>query len=377
MKYITWGADKQLNEIVIAGSHDAGITGGGKNAKTQNLDIAGQAEAGVRLFDLRIGAAAGAGRVGGTKTAELRAFHGGLKHETKTRVIGGQAQVIDRNKLKYGVWGLGLEGMLDDARRFVSGKYSSEFLILKFDKCSNWPLIADACVNVLGPTLYRGTGNLNTKTLRELSGKVIVLFTADGIAAVQNQYPPGSGILGIENLYSTGGGFDPLYNGLQYYGKGGTAVHKPFFKIKQNISKQAGLMRSGAAGDQDVMGMMYWTTTGLLESIRERNDTMWTPNKISQMTNLWRNGLSESIEDRMVRNVDPTSYSSGTVLKAFMPNIVMIDFADPGKCRTIYNLNGIAATVLTDAARAVRDQVDREVATVRQNYATLRQNMRR
>lgn len=376
MKYITWGADKQLNEIVIAGSHDAGITGGGRNEKTQNLDIAGQAAAGVRMFDLRIGAAA-SGEVNGTKTAELRAFHGGLKHEQKTRLIGGQTQVIDRNKLKYGTWGLGLEGMLQDARRFVSGKGSSEFLILKFDKCSNWPLIAQACVNVLGPTIYQGTGNLNTKKLRDLSGKVIVLFTADGIAAVQNQYPPGSGILGIENCYSTGGGFDPLFNGMQYYGKGGTKVTKPFGKIDQNISKQSSLMQSGGAGDQDVMGMMYWTTTGLLESIRDRNNTMWTPNKISQMTTLWRHGLSDSIQDRMVRNVDPTSYGSGTLLKAFMPNIVMIDFADPSKCRTIYNLNGIAATVLTDAARAVRDQVDREVAQARQNFATLQQNMRR
>jgi len=47
--------------------------------------------------------------------------------------------------------------------------------------------------------------------------------------------------------------------------------------------------------------------------------------------------------------------SSGGVLKAFMPNFVMIDFADAGKCRTIYDMNSVAATALTSAAQ-IADQ---------------------
>jgi len=328
MRYIELGAHKQLNEIVFAGSHDAGITGGSRNEKTQSLDIAGQAAAGVRLFDLRIGAAA-SGSSNGTKTAELRAFHGGLKHEQKTRLIGGQTQVIDRNKLKYGTWGLGLEGMLEDARRFVSGKHSSEFLILKFDKCSNWPLIAETCVRVLGPCIYTGTGNLNTKTLGQLA----------------------------------------LFDGMQYFGKGGTSVAKPFGKIGQNVSKQSKLMRAGGGEDPNVMGMMYWTTTGLFESIKDRNDTMWTATKVDALKNLWTSGLSESIESRLADYVDPTSHAYGTVLKAFMPNIVMIDFADPKKCQTIYALNQAAATSLTNAAQTVAD--------IHKKYTELQKNMGR
>ena len=54
--YYELGASKQLNEIVVAGSHDAGITSGGTNVKTQALDIGEQAQAGVRVFDLRIAA---------------------------------------------------------------------------------------------------------------------------------------------------------------------------------------------------------------------------------------------------------------------------------------------------------------------------------
>ena len=51
---------------------------------------------------------------------------------------------------------------------------------------------------------------------------------------------------------------------------------------------------------------------------------------------------------------DPASYASATVLKAFMPNIVMIDFADEHKCDQIYSLNKVAATELTYAARQLR-----------------------
>jgi hypothetical protein len=376
MKYFELGATKQLNQIVFAGSHDAAITEGGKNVKTQSLDIAGQAEAGVRLFDLRIGAAAGTGAVGGTKTAELRAFHGALKHEVKTRHIGGHVQQIDRNKLKYGEWGLGLEGMLADARRFVSGKFKDEFLILKFDKCSNWNLIAEACVRLLGDTIYKGAGNLNKKTLQDLRGKVVCLFTMDGITEVRPNYPVGSGILGIKSLYSKDGPpavYVPNFDGMQYFGKGGTSVTNPFGKIGQNKKKQAKLMSEGADGNPDVMGMMYWTTTGLAESIRERNDTMWTGSNVTALRRLWSNGLAESIESRMTKHVDPTSHASGGVLKAFMPNIIMIDFADPSKCRTIYDLNSVAATALTSAARAL----DQEVEALQAKYADLQRNMRR
>jgi hypothetical protein len=69
--------DKRLNEIVMAGSHDAGIASGAANAKTQSLDIFLQATAGVRLFDLRIAArTVSSGGVLG-KEAQMKAYHAG------------------------------------------------------------------------------------------------------------------------------------------------------------------------------------------------------------------------------------------------------------------------------------------------------------
>ena len=74
--YYELGKRKQLNQIVIAGTHDAGITGGGKGVQTQTLDILQQALVGVRFFDIRIAAAVTSQtHASGKPVAELRAFH--------------------------------------------------------------------------------------------------------------------------------------------------------------------------------------------------------------------------------------------------------------------------------------------------------------
>ena len=71
--YSNLGGAKRLNEIVIVGTHDAGITEGASNVQTQNLDIAGQAAVGVRFFDIRV--AATTTMVNGVKALEMRTFH--------------------------------------------------------------------------------------------------------------------------------------------------------------------------------------------------------------------------------------------------------------------------------------------------------------
>ena len=149
IEYYKLGPDKQLNEIVMAGSHDAGITEGGKNAKTQGMGIGGQAEAGVRLFDLRIAAAAAGSNLVFGKQVEMRAIHADPRMQkvaTKSRFVESNAAVatLDRTKIRAGTFGLGLQGMLREARKFVTD-HRTEFLILKFDKSTNWSLIADLC----------------------------------------------------------------------------------------------------------------------------------------------------------------------------------------------------------------------------------------
>jgi len=362
--YYQLGADKQLNQIVVAGSHDAGITGGAVNVKTQQLDIFEQATAGVRVFDIRIKS------VGKGNQATLKTYHGTPKDPAKESIKGA--------------WGEGLTRILTDARRFVTtAKYRNEFLILKFDKCSNWPDIAAACVHHLrtnnpnpgDSVIYKGTGNLNTKTLQDLAGSVVCLFTPEGYREVKNQYPPGSGILCVRSIASAG--YDPDdFHGMQYCGKGGTdwkSGENHVKKIDENYRKQKNIMKSGLGqgSDPDVIGMMYWTTTGFLESIRERNDAMWVGGKAGQVPRelkfLFKQGLKESIQDRIAKSVDPTNHAAGTILKVFMPNIVMIDFADRDKCTKIYDLNRVTSSQLVKAFQ----EVDREVQAFQQKQARM------
>src|SRR5688500_2562407 len=126
-------------------------------------------------------------------------------------------------------------------------------------------------------------------------------------------------------------------------------------------------MYSGHDSYSYVFGILFLTNTGFTKSIRKRNDGMWSTKNVNKLRALWENGLAESIESRIAKHVDPTSYASAPILKAFMPNIVMIDFADENKCAQIYDLNRVAATELTYAAR----MLDLDISLVQQQYAKL------
>lgn len=359
IKYADLGTDKQLNQIVMAGSHDAGINSGLWHVKTQSKNIGEQAAAGVRIFDLRI-AAENTATFGGGDNVKLKAYHGVGKKTEQVRTVKdlGSFGTVKEMKMKVpglsGSFGDGLSNMLDQAKSFVISN-PSEFLILKFDKCTNWLAIAKTCVRVLGDYIYEGGGNLNVTKIGRLAGKVIVVFTPEGFELVRREgYGPKMGILAVRRV-DTDNPYLATFDGLQYCGKGGTKLKNVFGdKIKENIKTQSGYMSEGAAGDPNVMGMMYWTTTGIIQSIHSRNVGMWSSSKQDKLRQLWEGGLSESIQSRLGGSIDPTSYSSGGMLKTFMPNFVMIDFAKEKRCEVIYELNAVAATQLTAAANAVK-----------------------
>ncbi|WP_233859064.1 hypothetical protein [Paraburkholderia sp. HD33-4] len=358
--YHELGGGKRLCDIVFAGSHDAGITSGDANVQTQDLDIFKQAQAGVRLFDLRIAATKSS-----TKSASpvlLKAVHADprvMQQKEKTGKpvfdLGGRKANVTTTKLPVeGGFGMRLVDMLQQAKLFIK-YHPSEFLLLKFDKCTNWTIIAEICARELGTALFAGTGSLNEKTLDQLKQHVVVLFTQNGVDEVANQgYISTTGIWGCKRL-DDGTGYNSGYDGLQYVGKGGTDPfdgNSDMHKIASNIETQGGLMRIGARNsDPEVMGMMYWTTTGLKRSIRERNSTMWGPdNRPTLLTDLWMAGFGAAIESRLPTYVVSTDYANGVALKVFMPNIVMIDFADIDKGKFIFELNTKASTELTQTA---------------------------
>ncbi|MGZ8412729.1 MAG: hypothetical protein ACXW61_02510 [Gemmatirosa sp.] len=349
ISYYELGENRKLHEIVVAGTHDAGITGGGSGVQTQALNIGEQAMAGVRFFDVRIAAAVTSQKhESGRPVAELRAFHADdkvvMKLDRKVVLKGALDPTpvhVTQSKLAGGAFGLALTSMLQQARNFVhSDVGKNEFLILKFDKCTNWEQIADACRTTLGLSLYRDGGNLNRKTLKDLRGKVVVLFSPSGLKEVHGAT---NGILGFKNLSGEGARYSNVFEGLQYYGKGGTSPFNPKDKLKQNIKKQSKLMQGAAAmGNPEVVGMMYWTTTGLIESIKKRDDGMWDAPNVSKMKTLWTQGLGDFVNARVSL---PSSNPLATAQqrRSYFPNIVMIDFADDRKCRQIRDLNDLSA----------------------------------
>lgn len=363
LTYFSQFQDKRLCDIVLPGSHDAGIANDdvGDNVQTQNLNILEQAQAGVRVFDLRIAATKDSSI--SAAPVMLKAFHADKllmddtekKHKTVFD-LQGRKRDVTTTKLRGGGFGMRLVEMLQQARQFI--RDNNEFLILKFDKCNNWELVAEVCVTELGDDIFRGNGSLNEKTVFELRKSIVVVFTPKGQELVAGRgYNSMTGIFGCKSL-TKGGDYDSDYDGLQYIGKGGTPAFdgdSDMGKIATNIEKQGKLMSIGAKHpDPRVMGMMYWTTTGLDRSIRERNQTMWgDDNRPTMLTKLWTEGFEEAITQRLPAHLEATNYATGSTLKAYMPNIVMIDFASLVRCRFIYELNIVAATMLTQTAQKV------------------------
>lgn len=234
--------------------------------------------------------------------------------------------------------------------------HPTEFLILKFDKCKNWPQIAEQCVRELDDKLYKGSGNLNKKKLWELKDTAIVVFEQAGWLAVPN-YQDAGGILRFKNLHA-GGQYEEDFNGLQYYGKGGTdLLTREDKSIDENYNKQLNLMRLGARLNPDVMGMMYWTTTGLVGNIKQRNEMMWKTPRKQELEFLWLCGMGHLVKKRVPKIVHTNRKlsSTGELIKRFLPNFVMVDFADTDKCDTIFNLNSLVPTELSKTLDQIWD----------------------
>ncbi|OOG63864.1 hypothetical protein B0E46_07920 [Rhodanobacter sp. B04] len=352
--YLSNYQNLRLNEVVIPGSHDAGVyTANKSNVQTQALDIAGQANAGCRFFDLRI--ATYRSTVGGQTTYTNKAFHLDQSLVVDHKVKNTPGVTSYQNVGHAGGWGGGLDDMLDDARTFVTTN-PTEFLILKFSKCANWASIANACITRLGPAHYTDAGNLNNKTVRQLSGRVITVFDESArpklIPVITAQGGRPHGILFIKALYDSDSGtsktYDPNFWGIQYFGKFSSTD-----KVSKNTAKQGRTLVNGAATHMDVLGMMYWTTTGLFGDIRQRNNTMWNQTNVAALQQTWKSGLEASITQRFGNEKDSAMLLAqthggalGGRLKSFMPNIVMMDFVDQQKCDIVEQLNAVAATSL-------------------------------
>ena len=68
---------------------------------------------------------------------------------------------------------------------------------------------------------------------------------------------------------------------------------------------------------------------------------MWDPPNVARLRKLWAQGLQEFVEYSNPFNTPEGSPAIGPQRKRYMPNIVMIDFADDLKCQQIRALNDL------------------------------------
>jgi hypothetical protein len=388
MTVMYYGQYKQrkLNEMILLGSHDAAITNGSANAVTQTKDILGQASDGARFFDLRV-AAFKTSTLGGK--VELRSYHDATKIESATFRRGDKMKVTDLGGVKrsdvkvhttvLGVAGFGLQAMLSSAKEFLrEGPTSNEFLMFKFDKSENWSLIYDTCMNELfrDGYLYETSDPrkrvLNNRTLEELKGKLLILFPEEAFAELPIS-ATASGFLPWKNLYSKGARsakqYSADYPGLQYYGKGGTSAGASgdTGKIEKNRLEQSELMqgkgefklkksgwkeklginkpksgRQDGTVNPDVVGLMYWTTTGASRrGISSRNNKMWKEDVQEQMINI-------ALEHAPKAMFDMNAQGAAQMVKVFQPNIIMVDFVTHEKGMKVLSLNSQTATGIAE-----------------------------
>jgi hypothetical protein len=338
-----------LCDVVFPGTHDAGIYGTalGGTARTQSLTLGEQAEAGVRYFDLRIAT---------IKTAnglEQRAFHAPALKQ-KTSAAGGYQAPSLSKKVKIGLFtGYGgdrLSQMLDQARAFVLVN-PGEFLILRFSKCGNMEEVVNQCLLKLGNERFAQNVNLNVALVGSLQGKVIVIIDQEDFDKLPTALKVSApGLLPVKAMFNSEGGhasYDPNKWGLQYFGK-----YSNTRSSAKNARKQAEILAQGPVSSPEMLGMMYWTLTTKVgeklmktfESIQARDRKMWNSGQ-QALTSVWRAGVKDHIiaraghQHRQWLSVGYPPTAMGRSAKSFMPNIVMMDFADANRCATVWNLN--------------------------------------
>lgn len=177
------GDTKWLRQIVMPGSHDAGVYGTAqtllraaplvenKYVVCQHSDFGLQAAAGSRFFDCRVFLKKIAEN---QRTAPDRKYANVLGHFAFERVKGSKQPTL-------GGYGGALAAVLGQALDFVLAN-TSEFVILRFshtyypDECMRQIREVVASKPAYANAVYKQSGNLAVKRVGELRGKVIMVF---------------------------------------------------------------------------------------------------------------------------------------------------------------------------------------------------------
>lgn len=342
----------KLSRIVMPGAHDAGIYGNhfSRVALTQALDIRGQINCGVRWFDIRVQGELVDGVV------QHKAYHGKGARERNQ-------DGLDYLKGGFGGFGGEIGRMTRDAIYFLRQPINqSEVLIFKISKSSNIETVFNAICDAGGDVIYSSRDhfhNLNQKTVGELRGSLIILVEEKHMPALRGSANSDKAF-SFKELYAGGAVYENDYRGLQYYGKHSGTNYKALNRSTQKKRISKGNDRY-ARTEPEAMGMLYWTLTtaqplALPISIKNRDKLLWKDRYKAKLQTIWKNGLEDSLRQRIGHgfNLDVANHE----INLFMPNIIMVDFADASKCRTIIDLNQVPNAVLNEMRLKRDDPAD-------------------
>jgi hypothetical protein len=314
--------DRLLSQIVVPGSHDAGVYERDSTATSifvnkntavcQSGTIYEQCYHGSRFFDIRI-------------DGSHRASH-----------YKGAAGV------KFGARGGKLITMLAEIKVFLKNN-SSEFVILRFSKCKDYPWIISQVNEVLGTILFKGDANFADLKLGEVRGKVLAAydnfkddsFNLTEFLGFEKKKP--LVIDGMAGVHS----YKKLKNSKALEDKGliTCGSHAGTTHIKDVFRKQIKELHdhhTHGNGSAHHLHVMYWTQTSFLgRNIKKFTEgsggahQLMKEMKVSMALNFGHREIDELKRGRIKLGI----------AQAKLPNVIMYDFVNGITSMDIINLN--------------------------------------
>ena len=345
-----------LRHVIIPGSHDAGLAAdsygslglGAPKSKTvtQSAGVGRQAICGSRFFDVRIIKSGG----------QLKSYHS----PGDTRKVGGVGQ--------------GFESILNELRDFVA-RNQTEFVIIRlshlqdtsevFTLLRQWMEQAPSNgIGVNGDLVYKGKGNLATKFVHELAGRIIFLVEGKKMA-IENFYSkaeikgspkpmwiPGQAD-GFHTLYQNkeGKALPDVTDGLCICGEFSSSTKLDKIVSKQSANYTAHDKHRTHGDNKAHLYCLYWTSTG--GNIQQNTQQLSTNfQEVRSMVANMQGKTAQSCIDNNIPLVNTKAWSTAisledqarrkyAVLSCSLPNIILYDFVNEDTSKAIVGLNGL------------------------------------
>lgn len=310
---------KWLRQIVMPGSHDAGVYGTAKTVLRNNRfvknsyvvcqhsDFSKQALAGSRFFDCRVFQQ----KVAPGQYEQKLGHFAMERKKSSTPAMGG--------------YGGALEAVLRSAFEFVLG-HPSEFVILRFSHTYH----PDACVQEIyqiiqgdqrfGQATYKETGNIATKPISSLRGKVIMVFDEK----FNKKITPTAGVHRFKKFET---GLEQI-DGLATCGKFSRSMSMS--KVHDGAIDAMNKHINTHQGQPGHLHFVYWQQTAGLFG---EKDIYKTTTKASNPNAAYSGGASQHIGDFAAE-------IKNNIKGATMPvNVISHDFVTSETCLPIIRLN--------------------------------------